>query len=109
MRFYTLGPDFNSGITTFIWIMGATFLDALYTIILAALFSKSIFLINRLWMSIPIGFVSAFVVERVALAAHWWSYNAHMPMLPILGIGLTPTLQLGILSYIVFELTALDQ
>ncbi len=45
-----------------------------------------------------LGFAFAVAVEKYALAAGRWSYNELMPVLPILKVGLAPTLQLTIIS-----------
>lgn len=58
------------------------------------------------------GFVIAVIVEWSAVyALDRWRYAASMPMLPGLGIGLSPVLQMLILPPVIFKLTArwLDQ
>jgi hypothetical protein len=48
-----------------------------------------------------LGFIFALVVEKYALATGRWSYNDLMPIFPFLKVGLTPILQLTILSPLV--------
>lgn len=47
-----------------------------------------------------IGAVSAVAVERVALADGRWTYNALMPIVPIVDVGLWPVAQMTILPVI---------
>lgn len=52
------------------------------------------------------GFVIAVIVEWVALhGLQRWSYTASMPLLPGLGIGAVPVLQMLILPPIIFRMT----
>jgi len=43
------------------------------------------------------GATSAVIIERAALAFDFWSYSDRMPILPVLGVGLSPFLQLTLL------------
>lgn len=45
-----------------------------------------------------LGFFVALFVEYKALYLHRWSYAASMPMVPLLGVGLSPLLQMTILT-----------
>ena len=51
-----------------------------------------------------IGAAFAIVIEHVALRAQEWSYNEQMPIVPLLGVGLYPLLQLTILVPIAYAL-----
>lgn len=51
-----------------------------------------------------IGAVFAIVIEHVALHAEEWSYNEQMPIVPLLGVGLYPLLQLTVLVPIAYAL-----
>ena len=44
-----------------------------------------------------LGGASATVYEWIALARGWWSYSDLMPVVPLLGVGLWPLLQLTLL------------
>lgn len=55
---------------------------------------------RRSWIIIPVGVVVAVVIELYALHTGRWAYNAYMPILPVLGVGLTPAIQLGFLGYL---------
>lgn len=53
-----------------------------------------------------IGFSIAIIVEWVGLyGLKRWSYAASMPVLPVLGIGVAPVLQMLILPPVIFRLT----
>jgi hypothetical protein len=50
------------------------------------------------------GLLATLVIERLALAGHWmraWAYSPLMPVLPGLGVGLSPALQWLILPPLV--------
>ena len=53
-----------------------------------------------------LGAVCAFVFERIALAAGRWSYTDRMPIVPVLGVGLWPLLQLTLLVPLAFWLAS---
>jgi hypothetical protein len=44
-----------------------------------------------------LGGASATAYELIALAQGWWSYSDLMPVVPVLGVGLWPLLQLTLL------------
>lgn len=44
-----------------------------------------------------LGALTAVVVERIALADGRWTYNALMPIMPIVGVGLWPVAQMVVL------------
>ena len=52
------------------------------------------------WLVIPIHITISISIELYALEAGRWAYNSYMPIIPYLNIGLTPTIQLGILGYV---------
>ena len=54
------------------------------------------------WLIIVFGVAVAIAIELYALNADRWAYNAYMPLIPIIKIGLTPTIQLGALGYLSF-------
>lgn len=39
-------------------------------------------------------------------AAHWWDYSPHMPLVPLLNIGLAPLAQMLVLPPLIFTLLA---
>lgn len=48
------------------------------------------------------GLAYAALVEHAALAAGRWSYSKHMPVVPVLGVGLWPLLQMALLPSLTF-------
>lgn len=57
---------------------------------------------RKSWLIFAIGVVVAIAIEMYALQTGRWAYNELMPVIPLLGVGLTPTLQLGTLGIISF-------
>lgn len=90
-------------ITEFI-LLHATLGDAMMLTILALPFFYFDFFKKNIWLIIPIGIVIAVSIEWYALGAGRWAYNDLMPIIPFLNVGLTPTLQLGLIGYLVFSL-----
>jgi voltage-gated potassium channel Kch len=91
-------------ITEFILIRAALFDALLITIILLPFVFLNI-LKNKSWLIIIIGIIIAIFNEWYGLSTGRWAYNSLMPILPIIKVGLTPTLQLGVLGYITHKLT----
>ncbi|WP_075831536.1 hypothetical protein [Deinococcus marmoris] len=50
------------------------------------------------------GTLSAFLGERITLALGWWSYRPLMPLVPGLGVGVVPFVQLAALTVVTFEI-----
>lgn len=57
------------------------------------------------WLIFLCGIVTAVVIESHALATGRWAYTQAMPIIPYLGTGLSPTVQLGLLGYISYRAT----
>jgi hypothetical protein len=91
-------------ITEFILVRAALFDAVIITIILTPfIFLKS--LNNKSYLIIIIGIIIAILNEWYGLSTARWAYNNAMPILPILEVGLTPALQLGVLGYISYRLS----
>ena len=56
------------------------------------------------WIIIFVGLVLAIGIERYALLTDKWAYNVYMPIVPFLSVGLTPTIQLGLLGFLSFQI-----
>ena len=93
----------------------ATFGDAV--IMLFAYWSVSVLARSRNWIRAPsgrqlswlvaIGVVVTVVIEWLATRGHWigsWTYGKEMPVLPGLGIGLSPLIQWLVLPLLVVYL-----
>lgn len=56
-----------------------------------------------------LGAATAVVVERVAVAEGRWTYNALMPIVPILQVGLWPVLQMTLLPVLAVSLARVNR
>jgi hypothetical protein len=77
--------------------------DALWTLALWAIVPGSIRRPDSAWRLTTVaalGAVSAIVLERVAIAEGRWTYNALMPIVPIVDVGLWPVAQMTVLPVI---------
>lgn len=90
-------------ITEFI-LMRAAFTDAIIILVITLPFMFFRSFRKHSWAIMFIGLVIAIGIEWYALATGRWAYNAYMPTIPFLSVGLTPTLQLGLLGYISFKI-----
>nr|MDQ6881210.1 hypothetical protein [Pseudomonadota bacterium] len=51
---------------------------------------------NALAIFLVLPIMATVAIERLALSGHWmehWSYSVLMPVVPLLGVGLSPLLQ----------------
>lgn len=97
-----------------VWVF-ATVGDVAYTIL--ALGVVTLFKQDYQWVHHPsfrdyvglsfLGFGVALLVEYKALALQRWAYLATMPLVPFLGIGASPVLQMTLLLPLSVYLTAL--
>jgi hypothetical protein len=88
----------NQPITQLILIKAAIF-DAVFIFILALIFGLLPAGNKKYWLGLLIGIIFSIILEKHALATGRWAYNDLMPIIPLLNTGLTPTIQLGLLSY----------
>ena len=95
-----LYAEYMGGKITGFILLRASVADAL----IIALISFPFVFIPRLrgksWLIIFIGVLVAIFIELWALNTGRWAYDGYMPIIPILGVGLTPTIQLGLLGYL---------
>lgn len=95
-----LYAEYMGGKITGFILLRASVADAL----IIALISFPFVFIPRLrgksWLIIFIGVLVAIFIELWALNTGRWAYDGYMPIIPILGVGLTPTVQLGLLGYL---------
>jgi len=91
----------------------ASFIDAFIILGLyiggAVLFKEKSWIFNltktRLIILATISFIIAYVIELRALYLQNWEYNAQMPLIPFLDVGLSPILQMMILPILTFFIT----
>ena len=95
-----LYTNYKGGAISEFVLIRATAFDAAYILIIGMLFLSINVLRKRKWILLMLGFVVAVIIEWFALATTRWGYSPSMPIIPIFGVGLTPAIQLGLLSYI---------
>lgn len=93
----------GGGITELI-LLRATLADAIMITLVVFPFIFLSSLKRFDWLIIFAGVVVAICIEWYALATGRWAYNAYMPIIPILSVGLTPFIQLGLLGYVSFKI-----
>lgn len=98
----------GSAITELILLRAALF-DALFITILAILFFTVTYFNRRIWYALVFGIVFAVTLELYALETGRWAYTELMPVLPFIGTGITPTFQLGLLSYFIYTVIVLKE
>jgi len=90
-------------ITEYILIRASLFDALLITLILLPfLFLDR--LKNKSWLIIIIGIIIAIFNEWYGLDTNRWAYNSFMPIIPIIKVGLSPTLQLGTLGFLTYKI-----
>lgn len=95
-------------ITEFVLTRAALF-DAVFILFLGIIFIKFGYFRNRSWYALIFGFIVSILIELYALHTGRWAYNDLMPVIPVLGIGLTPAVQLGILSFLIFKIVGIKK
>lgn len=90
-------------VTEFILLRASLFDAFLITVILLPFLYLNTFR-NKSWLIIVIGIVVAIFNEWYGLSTSRWVYNSFMPILPLIKVGLTPTLQLGVLGYLTYKI-----
>ena len=85
-------------------LLRAALADAVMILILAAPFIIIPAIKKWSWMIIPFGMILAVLIELWAMQTGRWSYNEYMPIVPILSVGLTPLIQLGLLGYLSYKI-----
>jgi hypothetical protein len=99
-----LYAHYKGGPITELILLRATLGDAVIITLLAFPFLMSRSLARHAWLLPVLCVLASVLIELYALPAGRWAYNGSMPLIPILGIGLTPTIQLGILGYLSYRL-----
>ena len=95
-----LYDNYSGGQITQFILFRASIGDAIMISIIALPFIFLGFFKRNKWLIIPIGLVIAISIEIYALSVGRWAYNEFMPLIPLLKIGLTPTIQLALLGYL---------
>lgn len=85
-------------------LLRASLSDALYIVIITLPFIFYLAFKKRSWLIIFFGIIISIIIEYYALNTGRWAYNSFMPIIPFLNVGLTPTIQLGLLGYLSFKI-----
>lgn len=88
----------GGGISEFILTRAAIW-DAVIILVLVTLLNFFAWSRSRSWLLLILGVIVAIGIEWWALETGRWNYGALMPIVPILGTGLTPTIQLALTGY----------
>ena len=102
--------EHGSLVVTFLHCLPAILFDGLFILTLYALLPHSgghsipNLTLPGLFLLGIAGAVMAMAIEVLAVSSYWWSYRASMPRIPLLGIGLFPVMQLGLLTPLTFLL-----
>ena len=99
-----LYDNYKGGAITELILLHATLVDALIIVALSLPFIFISSLKKQSWLIVILGTIIAIIIECWALGTARWAYNVYMPIIPFLGTGLTPTIQLGLLGYLSFNI-----
>lgn len=99
-----LYAHYRGGAITGVILLRAAFFDAIVITVLGLIFLRVSYLRNRPWLLIVVGVLFAVLLERYALITGRWAYTSAMPLIPFIGTGLTPTIQLGFLAYVILQI-----
>ena len=98
LYFHPNGEDITQ-----LMLLSAALMDAVIITAVAAVFLSSAYLRSRLWLAFVIGIAIAVAIERFSLVAQRWAYSELMPVIPMLETGLVPTVQLGLLTWLILK------
>jgi hypothetical protein len=98
-----LYAGYMGGRITQLILLEASLIDALLIILISLPFIYREKWRGKSWLIIPFGIIISIIIELGALYLGRWSYNEYMPLIPLLRVGLTPTIQLGLLGYISYK------
>lgn len=99
---------YQGGDITQIILLRATLFDATFITLASLPFLFFKFFNNKPWLIIIIGIIFAIILEHWALTSNRWAYNDLMPIIPIINTGLTPTIQLGGLAFVILKLLKIN-
>jgi len=93
---------YKGGLITNRVLLRASFVDALFITAMSIFFVNFSYLSSHLWWAIIFGFIASWLLEKYALKNNRWKYKDSMPIIPILKTGLTPTVQIGLIAWLVY-------
>lgn len=99
-----LYDNYMGGKITELILLRASLADAIIITVITLPFVLYPSLKKHSWMIILFGFLVSLLNEYHAFLTDRWAYNSLMPIIPFLGTGLTPTIQIGLLGYLTFKI-----
>ena len=99
-----LYDNYMGGRITELVLLRATLADAVMITVIALPFVLFPSWRRQNWIIIFVGLVLAIGIEWYALLTGRWAYNVYMPIIPLLSVGLTPAIQLGLLGLLSFRI-----
>lgn len=97
---YLLYAHYKGGIITEAILLHATVVDAFLITSVVGLFMLFPTLYARTYLMVLVWIAIAVGIELWALSTGRWAYNELMPLIPLLSVGLSPTVQLAITGYV---------
>ena len=99
-----LYQDYEGFIKHFLFCLTASIIDGIVVVVfylIIGLFRKNVLWLveiraSDIFILVILGTASALAFEKWAVSDGWWDYNHNMPI--IFGVGLTPLIQLPVLS-----------
>lgn len=82
----------------------ATLGDVLFLSVFTALWWYVPLLRQHYTFVIPLGLITAFLIEKHALWVGRWAYGPDMPIVPFLNVGLSPMMQLATTGFVLILL-----
>lgn len=104
-----LYESYKGGSITELILVRAALFDAFVIMLIMVPFLYVPLLRQKSWLIFLVGIVVGICNEWYGLGTGRWVYDSLMPIVPIVGVGLTPLLQLGVLgfaSYLIQERTS---
>lgn len=98
-----LYDNYMRGVITEFILLRASLFDALVISVIVLPFLFLPLLKNKSWLIVVVGTIIAIFNEWYGLSTARWAYNSLMPIIPLIHVGLTPAIQLGILGYLSFR------
>ena len=102
---FVLYDNYLGGPVSRFILLQATVADAFLIVLLSLPFLYKNYFKNKMWLIIIFGIIMAVFIEWFALYTNWWQYGSNMPIAPILKVGISPMVQLGILGYFSLKLS----
>lgn len=99
-----LYDNYKGGLINIPILLRASVFDALFIVVIYFLFLNVGFLNKNFWLVPIISLTVAIIIEIFALQTGRWAYKEIMPVIPVINIGLSPVVQLPILSCLIFKI-----